>query len=753
MNRYAFQEMAPYQIVDHLYDTRKDFIILGLCGKVGSGVTAVANILEERFANLHLPLPGFDNPDLYAAHEYRILYHYARENWKPFFKIRTSALITRRILAGKPEDFVQHLEGLREGITSAQGTESKSLDDIAREFFECRMECDLHAYCRKLCKDKSEPKALNAPWLLISQDKDFTECYQDAQKDATAPVEGKLPINDIPFTYDPKTQTCSFTNQALSGLFDAYIQCRNEKSEFKNAIWYLILQQYVYEFLPRVSHALWNQIREKSKSLPTQALQDIGNNLRISKQPYFESADASFCPDGYICLAEDINVAIKILRAYQLKLQASASDTKPYPHGSDEEVRTIVAIDSIKNPYESMYLKMRYTNYFLIGIYTEDHERRKRLREDEHLSDDDINAIDIIEQNSAFKREIAKLSRHQKNGDTQGGASTPLIIRQMYAQFKKHDMLDYLSYISPFILQNVASCLESADILINNRPDDQSFCHLKKTLLRYVCLIMHPALVLPTAIERCMQIASTAKLNSGCISRQVGAAITDSTYHLLSIGWNQQPEDQLPCSYRDLCELHHHWAPEGYSDYENDDKDAFQTAIKAQVEELFGKNDSPLAEKGKLPCYCFKDYLNKINGDHNQVHTRALHAEETAFLNLGSHNSRVGGGILFTTSSPCELCAKKAMYLGVSTIYYVEPYAGVSQKHVISIGKRKKRPNLVLFTGAIGTAYSKLYTPLLPQKDENEMWLSAKMDTDLLSELKRREKARDEADNTERGCL
>lgn len=112
-----------------------------------------------------------------------------------------------------------------------------------------------------------------------------------------------------------------------------------------------------------------------------------------------------------------------------------------------------------------------------------------------------------------------------------------------------------------------------------------------------------------------------------------------------------------------------------------------------------------------------------------------MHAEETAFLNLGANNTRIRNGVLFTTSSPCELCAKKAMYMGVSKIYYVEPYAGVSKKHVLSIGKADKRPELILFTGAIGTAYTKLYTPLLPQKDEMEMWLGAKMDTDLLEML------------------
>jgi len=146
-------------------------------------------------------------------------------------------------------------------------------------------------------------------------------------------------------------------------------------------------------------------------------------------------------------------------------------------------------------------------------------------------------------------------------------------------------------------------------------------------------------------------------------------------------------------------------------------------------------SSSPLEKLGKLPSYCFKDYYNSILYEKNQVHTRSLHAEETAFLSVGANNMHIENGILFTTSSPCELCSKKAMYLGVSKIYYVQPYAGISREHVMSIGKYERRPQLILFTGAIGTAYTKLYTPLLPKKDENEMWLTSKMDIHLMDNI------------------
>lgn len=754
MDETKGKDKESYRIIDHLYDTQKDFIILGLCGKVGSGISTVANLLEKRFEDLRLPAPGFADPDLNAAHEYRILYTYAKKNWKPFHKIRTSALITRHVLSEGEDRFIDFLNELYR---------SDKFKNIVKAFFEEQMECDLQEYYTEMCLDPANGDAmptdvgkLKEPWRILLE-RGIPEYFEpvkseenpeERQKNKKIKISLDLQEQEDPpitFEYDCDKKVCRFSNTQLSRLFDIYQDLRRVKSGFQNPCWDKLLKQYIYEFLPKISSKLWSAVREESKSLPTQALQYLGNSLRLFKTPYMKEWDQlegdrrEIKEDGYTCLAEDINIAIKVLRSYQLKLRERyfKDDIQIYSPGKlSEEIRTIVAVDSIKNLYESMYLKQRYSNYFLVGIYTEDHERKKRLREIQHLADDDIEAMDIIEQNSVFKKKIKEYERwkEQKTQKNQK-CPVPAIIEKMYEQFEKHNLLGSLSYISPFIMQNVASCLDSPDILINNRTDNRSYFYLKKNLLRYVSLIMNPALVLPTPVERCMQVAYTAKLNSGCISRQVGAVLTDSGYHLLSIGWNQQPEGQLPCSYRDLCELYYHESPEGYSDFENDDNDDLQQKIKGQMEGLFDRKESPFREKGKLPCYCFKDYYNSIQNQRNQVHTRALHAEETAFLNLGPNNERVKNGILFTTSSPCELCSKKAMFLGISKIYYVEPYAGVSYKHVMGIGSEEKRPQLILFTGAIGTAYTKLYTPLLPRKDENEMWLGAKMGVDLMETL------------------
>jgi len=271
--------------------------------------------------------------------------------------------------------------------------------------------------------------------------------------------------------------------------------------------------------------------------------------------------------------------------------------------------------------------------------------------------------------------------------------------------------------------------LESADIFINNSKDNSAHLNLKYTLVRYISLMMYPGLVLPTRLEHCMQVAYAGKANSGCISRQVGAVVTDNEYEILSLGWNQQPREQLPCLYRDVCELHALYDPDGYSDYENADegKDSFQKAVEPLAEE-YNREDCTLKACGRGACYCFKDLYNKIKKEKNQVHTRALHAEETAFLNLsGDDKSRAKGGYLFTTSSPCVLCAKKARYLNISKIYYVDPYPDISYDHVLCAGPRASRPEFVLFTGAIGTAYTRLFTPLLAIKDERELWIGHKI--------------------------
>lgn len=703
-----------YKTMDNLFNSQRDFIVIGLCGLTGSGCSTVASLLQNDFSALQLPKPGDEMADEYNRHEYRILYTYAQKNWSRFHRIKTSALITAHVLQYEPEEFLGFLKRLYKSSDAAK------IGNICKDFFEKEFAFDLR------------------DWFAVVPDtKDYGDFISDnykvngdAVKRSAAELKAdeiaedtKSVLSDIEFGGKKKTSIrCAkdvpvvwIKNRDLYRLFWSYKDRRAKKSGLGNILQYWILAKYIYTYLPKVVDDLWKDM--SIAGIPNLAMQLLGINLRIGGKPFWDKRDA-FNEKGYTVIAKDINIAIKLLRTYRYQwFQRLTVDDKKRM-GNDAHDHTLVVIDSIKNPFESMYLKQRYSNYYLMGIYTENNEREQRLLKRKKFPSEVINEINQVERLSEFKKAYKKEPNNQQ-----------VILPRLIEKVKDSKLKNEL----PFILQNVESCLDAADIFVNNYPENNARLHLKKTLLRYVSLIMYPGLVLPTPLERCMQIAYTAKANSGCISRQVGAVITDKDYHLLSIGWNQQPEGQIPCSYRDLCELCGHFSPDAYSDYENDDNDDFQQSIIDRVQKIYNKTDGPLQSQGRLPIFCFKDIYNRISGKENQVYPRSLHGEETAFLNLGPvGKERIRGGCLFTTSSPCELCSKKAMYLGISHIYYVEPYSGISYKQVLSAGPKCQRPEFVLLTGAVGRAYTQLYNRLLPLKDEHEMWMGQKTEDALM---------------------
>lgn len=393
--------------------------------------------------------------------------------------------------------------------------------------------------------------------------------------------------------------------------------------------------------------------------------QEIGDNLRRSGCAWDNRIDEA----NLFVLPRRIVRAIECIREIDKNCQT----------------KTRIVIDAIRNPLELIYLRDRYSPLYAIAITAQEEDRQSRLL---HIgySRDEIESIDNHEYP------------------------------------KKHD--PHASY-KALVTQDIQSCLQKADIFINNpgRKDATKSAkrhatgQLYSQLIRYCALALHPGLVTPTRDERCMQVAFIAKANSGCISRQVGAAVTDENYAVKAIGWNDVPRGQVPCSLRNVDELMTASDKVSYSTFEREN-DQFRDFVNTKY-----KNRTTLQSDG-LPCsYCFKDAVNEsvfMEGGRkgtNQVHTRSLHAEENAFLLLANSTS-VQGGKLFTTASPCELCSKKAFQLGIRDIVFIDPYPGISESHVMANGDPSTRPALRLFSGAIGKAYHRLYEPMIPVKDE-----------------------------------
>lgn len=129
-----------------------------------------------------------------------------------------------------------------------------------------------------------------------------------------------------------------------------------------------------------------------------------------------------------------------------------------------------------------------------------------------------------------------------------------------------------------------------------------------------------------------------------------------------------------------------------------------------------------LKEEGKNFSFCFKTLHNSFEGEENQVHTRSLHAEENAMLQISKFGGQgLKNGYLFVTASPCELCSKKSYQLGITQIYYIDKYPGIAKEHIIGVGF--DAPKLVQFNGVVGRSFNKLYEPFLSYKDELKIYL------------------------------
>ncbi|HAS8380275.1 TPA: deoxycytidylate deaminase [Vibrio vulnificus] len=341
---------------------------------------------------------------------------------------------------------------------------------------------------------------------------------------------------------------------------------------------------------------------------------------------------------------------------------------------SNPKTNTYIALDAIRNPLEASYFQERYASFYLVAISCDEKTRVGRLRA-KGLSDASIKEIDDNEYSTL-------------------------------------DIDDQKSFTD----QDIKGCLQRSDIYVDTSEtgsSESTKAALSSQLIKFVCLAQKPGLITPSAEERCMQVAYTAKLNSGCLSRQVGAVVTKSNFSIKSVGWNDTPYGQVPCNLRSVDDLHALKDEPAYSPFERTNEE-FKDKVKQKVIAF-----KFLENNGYNHSFCFKSEYNAIKNDKNQVHTRSLHAEENAFLQVSKDGgSGVEGGYLFTTASPCELCAKKAYQLGMTKIFYIDPYPGISMDHILSTGPQEQQPKMVLFKGAIGRAFHNLYTPIASYKDE-----------------------------------
>lgn len=437
-------------------------------------------------------------------------------------------------------------------------------------------------------------------------------------------------------------------------------------------------------------------------------LHSISCNIRMSKK---SAIDSNTDPNNVYTIAELIN---KIIKAKKKSNDLENKSTK-------------IAIDSLRNSLEITFFKERYSAFYMIA--TKDIIENSRERLDERF----LKKIPNNKERFELIEKLVDLDETEyKNKDFSKGIFTSPNVENCIQKSDYHIFNLKVDQINTFVklfeIENGVTFIEKEKIT-------NTFLTREEQLMKLISLIYQPGLITPSASERNMQIAYTAKLNSGCISRQVGAVITDKNFVAKSIGWNDVAKGHTPCNLRNVEDYFNdnildsvHYSefekgnPTSTSDYKY--KNSTVSNFKEAIIDYFEKDYDNKKEElnGKNCSFCFKSIHNHYEGDSNQVHTRSLHAEENAMLQLTkSGGLGVEHGILFTTASPCELCSKKAYQLGIRIIYYIDPYPGIAVDQILHGGRIK--PILFPFSGSIGNSYHRLYEPYLSQKDEITMSL------------------------------
>jgi deoxycytidylate deaminase len=460
-------------------------------------------------------------------------------------------------------------------------------------------------------------------------------------------------------------------------------------------------------------------LKKNSRIKRNKLLQIISINLRKSGEPFRFSEPSA---DKAFTIVELIN---KIIKSHEKFMKNEFDENRI------NEKRTQIVIDDLRNPVEIMFFKQRFSAYYTIAINRE--------------PDSQSNALSI-----KYSTPDTKEIREAFWGDEyKGGEDDEFYKVNISACVQQADI--HITFLNKEETENTNEDFLEKNLDINKtrnevKENTSPYFSWKIQLLKYVSLISHPGLVTPSPEERCMQMAFTAKHNSGCISRHVGAAITDENFSIKAVGWNDTPEGLVPCVLRcaqDLINPQITSDKKAFTPYEY--KDEFRNELIDKFEKPIENNENNL--KGRNTCFCFKDIKNSYSKDgKNQVHTRSLHAEENAFLQLAKYGGMgIQNGKLFTTASPCELCAKKAVQLGIRVIYFIDFYKSISLDHIIYASNNEIKVRL--FNGAIGNAYHWLYDPIMPYKDELTLLLNNKFDDYATKQKKDADKFKEESSN------
>jgi deoxycytidylate deaminase len=269
--------------------------------------------------------------------------------------------------------------------------------------------------------------------------------------------------------------------------------------------------------------------------------------------------------------------------------------------------------------------------------------------------------------------------------------------------------------------QTVRDTFPNSDCFL--RIDTDTDSQIEARVERFIKLVLGTNVVTPTRSETAMYLAASAAGNSACLSRQVGAALTDSTGDVVSVGWNDVPRANGglymsdPKSDPNSDADHRCWNLHEGTCFNDREKNIIVETVVAELvrsniisEEKRKQTTATIKENSKL-----KSLIE---------FSRAVHAEMHAIINAGSMaGSKISGGKLFVTTYPCHACARHIVAAGIKEVYYIEPYRKslATRLHNDSITEDENdasRVRILPYDGVAPSRYLKLFR-MLPNSRKN----------------------------------
>ena len=244
---------------------------------------------------------------------------------------------------------------------------------------------------------------------------------------------------------------------------------------------------------------------------------------------------------------------------------------------------------------------------------------------------------------------------------------------------------------------------------------------------RYLNIIFENQIVTPTPHEIAMYEAQSAAGNSACLSRQVGAAITNDKGEIISRGWNDVPKFGGNL-YKEGDVADHRCRSWGYCSNDRR-KDIVTDEILESVlsneyisKTIFG---GKVLDKNSALYLSIKKAIRKNTRVKDLIEfSRAVHAEMHAII-IGSQlsGSKMVGGKLFCTTYPCHNCARHLVVAGIKEIYYIEPYikslsTALHHDTLTENENEEGKVKLLVYDGIAPRRYLEFFLMTQPRKDE-----------------------------------